>query len=70
MISTLTFTRPFESSSKAPMVYTKTKNGTEISQKNDGVMPTYFQRDFTLMMDGMLGPQFEKGLEHLKSRIE
>ncbi|MBX7165032.1 MAG: SRPBCC family protein [Pirellulales bacterium] len=43
--------------------------GTKMSWTYDGEMD-YFGRYFGLMMDGMLGPLFEQGLDNIKTLLE
>ena len=46
-----------------------TDNGTKVTWTYDQDL-TYFSRYFGLMMDSMLGPDFERGLKSLKEYVE
>jgi hypothetical protein len=66
----LTFEEPFPSEALTGWRLTDAGNGeTEVTWHYKQEM-SYFQRYFGLMMDAMLGKDFESGLARLKARLE
>ena len=66
----LNFYKPFPSEALTSWKLTDLGNGdTEVLWQFEQKL-AYFQRYFGMMMDGMLGSQFEQGLARLKARME
>jgi hypothetical protein len=66
----LTFEEPFPSQADTGWTIAALDNGeTEVVWFFKQEL-SYFQRYFGLMMDGMLGGDFESGLARLKARLE
>jgi len=66
----LTFEKPFASQALTAWTLTDLGNGaTEVLWSFEQDL-AYFQRYFSLTMDGMLGADFETGLTRLKARME
>lgn len=55
---------------EAAYVLEPVENGTRVTWQFDTDYPNIVQRYFGLMMDGLLGPQYEKGLAKLKPLAE
>lgn len=68
--SKLEFTEPRMSASMVCWKLESTANGTKATWTNRGKLGYPIERFFGLMLDGMLGPDFEKGLQSLKKVIE
>ena len=66
--SQLVFTAPQSMESEDIWYFNPTSNGTEVTWAMEGKLeyPYPVNRYFGLLMDGMLGPDFEKGLYKLK----
>lgn len=60
---------PMAARFKASYILAPTDGGTQMTWTYDGENG-YFGRYFGLMMDGMLGPMFEKGMSNLKGQLE
>lgn len=67
--STLTFLTPQTSEGKVEWQLEPTENGTNITWSFYSEMGYPVERYFGLMMDGVLGPQLQKGLENLDHEI-
>jgi hypothetical protein len=67
--SSLTFTAPMESTAHDYWTFEETPTGTHVTWRNEGELP-YLYRYFGLMMDSVLGSQFEEGLSQLKLTLE
>jgi uncharacterized protein YndB with AHSA1/START domain len=66
----LTFEEPFPSQAQTGWILAALENGeTEVVWHFKQEL-SYFQRYFGLIMDGMLGNDFESGLARLKTRLE
>jgi uncharacterized protein YndB with AHSA1/START domain len=65
----LKFIAPWESQAVIKWSVESIKNGTQVSWEMSQDL-SYGQRYFGLMMDGMIGPDFEKGLSNLKANLE
>ena len=50
--------------------YAPEGDGTRVTWTMDGEAGGWFQRYFVAMMDRMVGPMFERGLEKLKAAAE
>lgn len=68
----LAFTEPFESTSNNSFLFEKTEDGgVQVTWTDEGDMGNNpIAKYMGLFMDGMIGPDFEKGLENLKKYIE
>lgn len=68
--SSLVFIEPMQSQASDSWKFEATPQGTtKVTWHNEGGFG-YFDRYFGLMLDGMLGGQFETGLKNLKSLCE
>ena len=68
---TLTFTAPWQSVSTAKYTLEPAEGGTKVVWSYDGeASPFPIGRYMGTMMDGMLGPQYDKGLQALKALAE
>ncbi|MEK7729253.1 MAG: SRPBCC family protein [candidate division KSB1 bacterium] len=68
--SKLKFLKPFESEASDSWTFEPTASGTKVVWHNTGELPYPVMRYMGLMMEGMLGPQFEQGLRDLKALSE
>jgi hypothetical protein len=68
--SKLVFKEPMTSEADDYMILEPTENGTKVTWRNTGELPYPVGRYFGLGVEGMLGPQFEEGLESLKTLCE
>lgn len=65
----LKFIAPWESQAVTKWSVEPADNGSKVSWEMSQDL-SYGQRYFGLMMDGMIGPDFEKGLSNLKTNLE
>ena len=70
IISKLTFLEPNRMESIAKIYLTPTQTGTKITWINEGNLDYPLGRIFGPFLDGMVGPDFEKGLMNLKKLVE
>jgi len=56
--------------SKGKLGYTPTASGTDVTWEMDGDMSGVIAKYFGFMMDSMVGPMFEQGLDNLKAATE
>jgi hypothetical protein len=56
--------------STGKIVYTSTATGTDVTWVMDGEATGVLGKYFGLMMDRMVGPMFEQGLDNLKAAVE
>ncbi len=56
--------------SNGKLSYTPTATGTDVTWEMDGDMSGVTGKYFGLMMDSMVGPMFEQGLDNLKDAAE
>jgi hypothetical protein len=68
--SKLVFKEPMTSEADDYVLLEPTENGTKVTWRNTGGLPYPVGRYFGLGVEGMLGPQFEEGLESLKALCE
>lgn len=68
--SKLAFKEPMESEAFDYMRLEPTASGTRVTWRNEGSLPYPIGRYFGLGIEGMLGPQYEKGLANLKEVCE
>lgn len=68
--SKLAFIAPYQSRASDSWTFEPTANGTKAIWHNTGELPYPMMRYMGLMMEGMLGPQFEQGLRDLKAQCE
>jgi len=68
--SKLVIQEPMASEADDYMTLEPTENGTKLTWANKGSLPYPIGRYFGLGIEGMLGPQYEKGLEKLKKACE
>ncbi len=68
--SKLKFIKPFESEASDSWTFEPAANGTKVTWHNTGELAYPMMRYFGLGMEGMLGPQFEQGLQSLKELSE
>ena len=66
----LAFIAPYESEASDSWTFEQTPNGTKATWHNTGELPYPMMRYMGLMLEGMLGPQFEQGLYDLKALSE
>lgn len=66
----LTFLEPNKMESVAKQVLEPTANGTKVIWSNEGNLDYPMGRLFGPFIDGMVGPDFEKGLSNLKQLVE
>jgi uncharacterized protein YndB with AHSA1/START domain len=66
----LVFTAPFQSASVVTWTFESSANGTKATWSNNGKSLYPMGRIFGVMMDKMIGPDFEKGLSNLKTLME
>lgn len=66
---TLTFKKPWESSSTGGFELSEDNGVTTVRWYDTGELP-FIMRPMGAMMDGMIGPDFEKGLAFLKTHVE
>lgn len=66
----LSFKEPFESSSKEKFIFVPEGNTTKVMWEDIGEATYPVGRYMGLMMDKMLGKDFEQGLKNLKERVE
>ena len=66
----LIFTAPFPSASVVTWTFEPTASGTKATWSNTGKSDYPVGRIFGVMMDKMIGPDFEKGLSKLKATLE
>jgi len=69
MKSTITFMRPWESSSDIGMTFTETENGTNVSWTMSGENP-YLMRYMNGMIETGIAKDYEEGLANLKALVE
>ncbi|MFQ5629996.1 MAG: SRPBCC family protein [bacterium] len=62
--------KPFEGTASVDWTFQATDSGTKVTWQFTGKNPYPTMRYMGLMVDGMLGPQLEKGLANLKIRCE
>ncbi len=68
---TLTFTAPWQAVSTVKYTLEPAEGGTKVVWSYDGdASPFPIGRYMGTMMDGMMGPEYEKGLKSLKSMAE
>jgi hypothetical protein len=65
----LVFTAPFESEADNNWAFEPAEGGTKVTWMMEGKVG-YSERIMGLMYDGMIGKDFEKGLNNLKERLE
>lgn len=68
--STLTFVEPQEMVAKSIMTMDKTPSGTRVAMIMEGTLGYPIERLFGIVMDDLIGPDFQEGLENLKRRLE
>lgn len=68
--SSLIFTEPNSMESVATLSFTSTATGTKVIWSNEGKLDYPVGRLFGPFLDGMVGPDFEKGLMNLKKLVE
>lgn len=68
--SKLAFIAPYQSQASDNWTFEPTANGTKATWHNTGELPYPVMRYMGLMMESMLGPQFEQGLRDLKAQCE
>jgi len=68
--SKLTFMEPYQSVARDSWTFEATANGTKATWHNTGELAYPVMRYFGLMLEGMLGPQFEQGLQSLRALCE
>lgn len=68
--SRLTFLKPMEAVAKDLWTFAEAEGGTKVTWTYEGEMDYPIGRYFGLGMDGMLGPDFEKGLANIKKLCE
>ncbi len=68
--SKLAFLAPYQSEASDSWTFESTTAGTKVIWHNTGELPYPVMRYMGLMMEGMLGPQFEQGLRDLKAQCE
>ncbi len=56
--------------SNGKLSYTPTATGTDVTWEMDGGVSGGVGKYFGVMMDSMVGPMFEKGLDNLKAAAE
>lgn len=66
----LEFFEPQPMASKICWKLDPTAAGTHVTWTNHGTLSYPVERFFGLMLDGMLGPDFERGLNNLKNLLE
>ncbi|MCB0481711.1 MAG: SRPBCC family protein [Flavobacteriales bacterium] len=66
---TLTFVKPWEMSSWGGFALLQEEGGTKVTWKDEGELG-FFMRPMGSMMDAMIGPDFVKGLDNLKTYVE
>jgi len=66
----LAFIAPYESEASDSWTFEPTANGTKATWHNTGALAYPIMRYMGLMFEGMLGPQFEQGLQGLKELCE
>ncbi len=66
----LTFIKPFEAKAENNFKFEQLGDSTKVSWIYDGVNKGIVDKWMGLMMDGMLGKDYEKGLNKLKVNIE
>jgi hypothetical protein len=66
----LRFTEPDQMESAFVWTFTELPNGTRAVWAMEGVLSYPLERWMGLFFDGMMGPDFEKGLSQLKARVE
>ena len=67
--SNLAFTAPFEANNDVYWTFEPSESGTKVTWAFTG-SANYPMNVFNLMMDSGVGPDFQKGLENLKKKIE
>ena len=68
--SSLIFTEPNSMESVATLELSSTATGTKVTWSNEGKLDYPVGRLFGPFLDGMVGPDFEKGLMNLKKLVE
>lgn len=66
----LEFTEPQQSKAQSSFTITEEGESSHILWKMDGALSYPLERYFGLLMDGMIGKDFEKGLLSLKANLE
>jgi len=66
----LTFIKPWESSNEDNMFFENTPEGTKVTWTFAGENKSTFDKWMSLMYDGMVGKDYQKGLDKLKIELE
>jgi hypothetical protein len=68
--SKLTFTEPQAMVATSILTMQKTPSGTRVSMAMEGTLAFPIERLFGIVMDDLIGPDFQEGLSNLKTKLE